>query len=40
MIDILFNIKQDPNTLESVQISIDNETNNQSADAGVGSGGY
>ena len=40
VIDILFNIKQDPNTLESVQISIDNETNNQSADAGVGSGGY
>jgi len=40
VIDILFNIKQDPNTLESVQISIDNETNNQSADAGVGGGGY
>ena len=39
VIDILFNIKQDPNTLESVQISIDNETNNQSADAGVGGGG-
>ena len=40
VIDILFNIKQDPNTLESVQISIDNDTNNQSADAGVGGGGY
>ena len=40
VINILFNIKQDPNTLESVQISIDNDTNNQSADAGVGGGGY
>jgi len=40
VIDILFNIKQDPNTLESVQISIDNDTNNQSADAGIGGGGY
>ena len=40
VIDILFNIKQDPNTMESVQISIDNDTNNQSADAGVGGGGY
>jgi len=40
VVDILFNIKQDPNTMESVQISIDNDTNNQSADAGVGGGGY
>jgi len=40
VIDILFNIKQDPNTMESVQISIDNDTNNQSADAGIGGGGY
>jgi phage baseplate assembly protein W len=40
VIDILFNIKQDPNTLESVQISIDNDTNNQSADAGTGGSGY
>jgi len=40
VVDILFNIKQDPNTMESVQISIDNDTNNQSADAGIGGGGY
>ena len=40
IVDILFNIKQDPNTLESVQISIDNDTNNQSAEASVDGGGY
>ena len=40
VINILFNIKQDPNTLESVQISIDNDTNNQSAEASVDGGGY
>ena len=39
VIDILFNIKQDPNTLESVQIAIDNDTNNQSADVSTGGGG-
>ena len=39
VIDILFNIKQDPNTLESVQISIDNDTNNQSADVSTSGGG-
>ena len=45
IIDILFNIKQDPNTLDSVQVSISNDTNEQSADtstggAGGGGGGY
>ena len=39
IIDILFNIKQDPNTLDSVQVSISNDTNEQSADTSTGGAG-
>ena len=39
IIDILFNIKQDPNTLDSVQVSISNDTNEQSADTSTGGSG-
>ena len=39
IINILFNIKQDPNTSDSVQVSISNDTNEQSADTSTGGSG-
>tara|TARA_R110000744_G_C19156493_1_gene539997 strand:- start:214 stop:693 length:480 start_codon:yes stop_codon:yes gene_type:complete len=39
-IKILFNIKQDPNTLDSVDLSITGDMNEQSGDTSTGGGGY